>query len=99
MKGIPLAEAFKLLKSCSGVLFDSPMDGKVLISPDFDELKGIPDNEFVAFFWTNSNGEDLRVVCHEETKATVQVQGTSMFLKDEDGEDFEVTLVQPMVLE
>lgn len=99
MKTISLQEAFKLLDSCVGVLIDCPMDGHVFISPALDKPNGTPDNEFAAFFWTDSEGQDYRVVCHEETNATVTVTQTSMFLKDEDGEDFQVTLLQPMLLE
>lgn len=99
MKTIPLAEAFKLLQSCSGTLIDCPMDGHVFVPVALSELNGLPDNEFCSFFWTDTEGQDYCIICHEETNAFVSVHGTSMFLKDEDGEDFQVTLLQPMLLE
>lgn len=90
MKNITLQEAKNLIESCAAVIIDN-----VVTYPHthFDEVQNDINEIFVEFVWEddfNSYG----VVFFEDCDP--KFDGTHLYLTDEDGDEYPITLLVPM---
>lgn len=92
-KTITLQEAYNILEDCSAVIIDD----NVLVYPSLDELSGDLKNEFLCLSW-EEDGENFEVRFLEGQNQNVQVSGSSLFLIDSEGEDNQLTILEPKVL-
>lgn len=95
MKTIPLTQAFKILEDCSAVVTED----HVVIYPALSELTGEADNEFLYLTWQDDTGLEFNANFIEENNQEIKVVGSSMFLKDEAGNEFQITVLVPQNLE
>ncbi len=95
MKTITLQEAHSILENCSGVINEE----HVITYPNLADLTGDDDNEWLYIFWNDDKGQDYRVKCVEENNKEIKVSGSSMFLIDNEGDDFQLTVLVPQDLE
>lgn len=94
MKIITLKEAFDILEDCAGVITED----HVITYPNLDSLNGEGDNEWMRLSW-DSDGLEFDTSFIEEDNQNVRVVGSSMFLKDEEGDEFQLTILTPQNLE
>lgn len=93
MKTITLAKAHKILTECSAVIVDMG-DGATVTYPSVADLaEGDNDNEFL---YLENNNYYLKF--REGDNLVVKVEGAVMFLTDAEGEEFAITVLQPMNL-
>ena len=95
MKTISLAEAVQILENCSAVIWDETHH--FLIYPDVTDLDGKDDNEFL-YIKGEEDGEYYSEKFHEGNNRTVKIEGSSMFLVDPDGEEVQLTILEPAKL-
>ena len=95
MKTIPLKHAHELIENAAAVI----VNHDALMYAAVDELTGESDNEFLALFWTDGDAYDFNVKAREGENQTVKVtdQG-DLILVDDEGEEFEVTLLKMNVV-
>lgn len=91
MKTLTLAEAWKLIDSCSAVIWDD--DHRFVIYPDFVDLTGKPDDEWLFLGGEDDDGRAYSVKFTEGENANVRMDGADMFLTDTEGEEIKVTLL------
>jgi hypothetical protein len=84
---IPFEKAFKLLSDCSAVI----VDDNALVYPSLDHDAKEGEDEFLYLSYTDDEGETFTYHFNKEDNENVEVVGNSMFLKDTDGEEGEVT--------
>lgn len=92
-KEISLKEAYDILQECSAVVIDD----NVLVYPSLDEITGDLKNEFLSLAW-QEDGEEFQVNFLEGQNQKVQVSGCSLFLVDSEGEDNQLTILEPKKL-
>lgn len=90
MKTITLLAACALLENCSAVIWDDTY----VSYPSIADLTGEDENEFLYLSVDNSN-----VKFAEGENRTIKVVGSSMFLVDTDGDECQITLLNPVNLE
>jgi hypothetical protein len=91
MKTISLTEAHELLSEASAII----VNNDVLMYPSVSDLTGESDNEFLNLSWIDSEGLEFTVIAYEGDNKTVKVTpaGGLVFVDDQ-GDEFEVTLLQ-----
>lgn len=92
-KQITLKDAYNILQDCSAVIIDD----NVLVYPSLDEPSGDLRHEFLNLAW-EQEGEDFEVRFLEGNNQEVQVSGSSLFLVDSDGQDAQLTILEPKKL-
>jgi hypothetical protein len=96
MKKITLHQAHILLQNASGILISDTPDP---LLPCYAELDGNADNEFLYITWQNDDGEHYYVKFAEGENREVTISGCSMFLIDNEGDEVQITLLVPQILE
>lgn len=97
MKTITLKEAFEILENCSAVVTEE----HTVIYPGLADLTGEDENEWLNISWTE-DGQDFVMIFNEQDNREVKVQGSSLFLVDNecaDGEEIQLTILCPQNLE
>jgi hypothetical protein len=94
MKEITLKEAYEILENASAIIIDD----NVLVYPGLNEITGDLKNEFLYISW-EEDGEEFEVNFLEGQNQTCEVVGSSLFLKDSDGEDTQLTILTTKELE
>ena len=92
---IPLSKAFELIESCAAVI----VNRDALMYPSFDDLTGDDDNEFLYLGWMDSDGLEYRIKCVEGNNQNVEVENGNLILIDDEGEPFELTLLNANKIE
>lgn len=95
MRTISLQKAFNLLQNCSAVILDQ----NGLIYPALDEIRNNDENEFMYLEWTDSEGYEFNVKFKEENNKEVTIDGITMILKDNEGYESALYLLNPSNLE
>lgn len=93
MKTIPLADAFRILENASAVIIDN-----VVTYPTLDDLTGEADNQFLLLSW-DDEGSEFNVKFREGDNTSVILVGSSMLLKDSDGNETQVSILEPANIE
>jgi hypothetical protein len=96
MKKITLHQAHILLQNASGILISDTPDP---LLPCYAELDGNNDNEFLYITWQNDDAEEYYLKFTEGANREIVISGTSMFLIDNEGEEVQITLLVPQILE
>lgn len=94
MKTITLQEVYQILEDCSGIVTED----HVITYPSLADLTGEDDNQWLNISWIDE-GQDFDIVFIEENNKEIKVSGSSMFLEDEDGDEFQITVLVPQNLE
>ena len=95
MKTITLEEAHQILDECSGVIIDND----VLVYPLLAELEHSDENEFLYLGWDDDQGLSYSIKFAEGENLSVKVSGSSMFLVDTEGDECQLTILEPKQLE
>lgn len=85
---ITLQEAYDLIENASAVI----IDGNALCYPSLDELTGEDHNEWLYCSWTDGEGYDYYVKFIEEP-TEILFDGKTIYMKDNEDEDTEITLL------
>ncbi len=96
MRTITLADACRILTDCSAVIVT---DVTSLMYPSVADLTGEGENEFLYLSWSDDEGLDYAIKFQESNNREVKVKGSSMFLTDDEGEETELTILEPANLE
>lgn len=89
---ITLEQAYKLLQDCSAVIADD----NALMYPSIWDLD---DEEFLFLHWDDDDGYEYYYTFLPKDNQEVEVHGCSMWLIEEHGEEVQLTLLTPMLLE
>jgi hypothetical protein len=92
---IPFEKTFSLLNDCSAVIIDD----NALVYPSLDHEAKEGEDEFLHLSCDGKGFEVREHYFNKEDNETVEVVGTSVFLKDTDGEEIQLTLLFPQNLE
>lgn len=95
MKKITLQEAVAILENSSAIIIDD----NALMYTGLQDLKNDDSNIFLRLFYTNDEGLTFGYDFTEGDNQKVQVIGSNMFLKDDNGEDCKLTILCPQNLE
>jgi hypothetical protein len=96
MKNISLKTALTLIQDASGIIIsDTPNP----LLPCYAELNGNDENEFLYISWEDDIGEEYSIKFTEGENGEVTISETSMFLIDTEGEEVQITLLVPQILE
>jgi len=87
MKLVNIGNAYELIASSSAIL----LEGRALL-PELVDLEHEPDNEFFKLKW-HEFGLDFEVIFLEGDNQEVQVEGSSLILVNNEGEEEEITLL------
>lgn len=94
MKTITLQEAHDILTGCAAVIADE----NALIYPSLARLTGEGTNEFLYLGWEAKRFQNnMRFV--EANNREIKVCGSSMFLTDHEGDEIQITVLEPKNLE
>lgn len=96
MKKINLNQAHQILSNASAILID---DADHAIFPAIAPLEESDENEFLYLGWENDDGLAYDVKFAEGENQEVKVSGSSMFLIDTEGDECQITILQPANLE
>jgi hypothetical protein len=96
MKTITLTQAYNLLQNASAILIDDVSDP---IIHCMAELDGSEENQFLYISWDDAEGLMYDVKFAEGENQNVTISETSMFLTDIEGEEVQITLLIPQILE
>ena len=96
MKKITLHDTHTLLQNASAVSISDTPDP---LMPYYAELDGTDENEFLYISWVNEDGECYYLKFAEGQNREVTISGSSMFLIDNEGEEVQITLLVPQILE
>ena len=98
MKTITLDKAFEILNECAAVTFDLG-GGPTVSFPHLAELEGDPDNQFLRLEQTDETGYIWEAIFTEEPNQWVKVDGSGMWLTDNEGDSMRITILEPFRLE
>ena len=96
MKTLTLAQAHRVLENCSAVIWG---DQQFLTYPGTTDLTGDADNQFLYLSGTDDGGQDYAVMFEEGNNQSVKVVGSFMFLTDNEGEEVQLTILCPEILD
>jgi hypothetical protein len=94
MKEITLKEAYEILENASAIV----VDDNVLVYPGLYDITGDLKNEFLYISWEN-DGEEFEIKFLEGHNQTCTIAGSSLFLKDSEGEDTQISILTTKTLE
>jgi hypothetical protein len=89
VKTITLDQAYKILENAAAVIWDDNFLCYVSLSQLTDE----PDNEWLRLHVTDDEGLEYSANFIQEGNETVRVEGSSMFLKDDNGDEVQVSVL------
>jgi uncharacterized Fe-S center protein len=89
MKTITLKEAIHILENCSAIITDN-----CVTYPSVYE----GEDEFLTISWSDGY-DDFSDSFQEADNQTIKIVGSSMFLTDSDGDDYQITILGPQNLE
>lgn len=95
MKTISLQKAHSILEYCSAIIIED----YVLVYPSLSDLTGEDDNQWLYISWSDDKGREFDVEFIEENNKDITISGSTLFLKDNEGEEFQVTILVPEILE
>jgi hypothetical protein len=96
MKTISFAQAYKALEDCSAVIWG---DNFLTYPGLHDEESGTPETDlFLELCTVDDTGEEYKSMFYRGPNQQVQTEGCSMFLRDDNGEDVQVTILGPQVI-
>lgn len=95
MKQITLNKAHEILTNCSAVVWQDYF----VCRPGLAELTGDEDNQWCYLSSDDSNGFTYSAKFEESNNRTVKVEGSSMFLMDNEDEEVQITVLVPTKLE
>jgi hypothetical protein len=95
MKTIPLTKAQEILQNSAAII----VDNDVVIYGSGDDLNGDDENEFLYLSWSDDMGREYSVKFREGENRSVAVHNSSMFLIDNEGDEVQLTILQPQNLE
>lgn len=87
MKLVNITNAFELIASSSAIL----LEGRALI-PELTDLEYEPENEFLKLQW-HEYGLDFEVIFTEGDNQEIQVEGSSLTLINNEGEEETIELL------
>ena len=93
MKTIPLDKAFELLCNCTAVI----VDDNTVAFPNVADLNGESDNQFLYIGWSLS-GVSFNLKFNEACNREVRTIGNTMYLIDDEGDEYELILLIPQQL-
>ena len=88
---ITLQQAHDLVNQATALL----IDGGFLAHVCIDELIGDPSNQWLFVSWNNFDDEPVYTYFIEE-KQEILFDGSTLYMQDEDGEDWQLVLLVPM---
>lgn len=94
-KTISLKEAHQILEECSAVIADD----NALTYPSLSDLEDDDSNEFLYISWTDDEGLTYSAKFQEGENQSVKISGSSMFLIDNEGDEMQITILEPKSLE
>lgn len=94
MKTITLEKAFDILEECSAIVHDN-----VVSYPGLADLSGEDDNEFLYMSWENDEHLNYAIRFTEGSNRSIKVSGSSMFLVDHEGDETQITILEPKQLD
>lgn len=94
MRTITLQEAYDILENASALV----VDDNALVYPALSELTGESFNQFLYVTWDDEGQEYSLKFCEEENE-TVKIVDSSMFLVDEEGDERQITILEPKNME
>jgi hypothetical protein len=94
MKTITLEEAYDILEECSAVIVDSAVS-----YPGLADLSGDDYNEFLYINWQDDEYLNYAIRFTEGENRSIKVSGSSMFLVDHEGDETQITILEPKQLE
>ena len=97
MKIITLEEAIRHLEEASAVIWET--DQRFLVYPSTTELSDSPDSEWMHLKASDDEGYDYAVYFIRQNNEQVRVEGSRMYLEDNEGDEICLTLLTPMQLE
>ena len=95
MKQITLAQVYKILTDCSAVIWGDYF----VCYPSLDGVTGDKDNEWLFLRSDDDDGQTFSATFIEENNQNVAVEGTSMFLTNNEGDEVQLTVLVPAKLE
>lgn len=95
MKIIDLKKACELLDGCSAVIADE----NLLSYPAVKDLTGEPENIFLEISWTGADDVSQTLLFREGDNTEVKVTGASLFLREREADEIQVSLLAPWVVE
>lgn len=96
MKTITLQEAHRILTDCSAVVWEEA--NHFVTYPSLSDLTGEDDNEFLLLSGTDDEGYEYQARFMEGVNRNVRVEGSSMFLVDDNGDEVQVSILVPVNL-
>lgn len=90
-KQITLAQAHDLLNQATALL----IDGHFLAHVCIDKLIDVPSNQWLFVSWNNFEDEPVYTRFIEEEQE-ILFDGSTLYMQDEDGEDWKLLLLVPM---
>ena len=90
---ISLKKAFGILDECAGTIIQN----NIIVYPSLDFVRDDPCNEFL-YFHLEDEGKTYHMKFVEGNNQEVTVEGSSMWLTDQEGDDIEITILQEKVL-
>lgn len=90
-KKITLQKAHSLVNQATALL----IDGGFLAHVCIDELIGNPSNQWLFLSWNDVDDEPLYTYFTEQ-KQEILFDGSTLYMVDEDGEDWRLVLLVPM---
>lgn len=94
MKTIILQQAYSILKNCAGVITED----HIITYPILSDLTGEDNNQWLYLSWDEDGLEYSRTFLEKENN-NVKIAGSSMFLKDNEGEEIQLTILTVQNLE
>jgi hypothetical protein len=96
MKKITLHQAHILLQNASGIIISEVSEP---LMPYIADLEGSDENQFLYITWDDDEGQMYDVKFSEGDNQEVTISETSMFLIDNEGDEVQITLLIPQILE
>ena len=93
MKTISLQQAHKILTDCSAVVWED--NNHFVTYPSLSGITGEDDNQFLYLSGTDEDGYEYSAYFEEGNNKQVRVEGASMFLTDNEGEEVQLSILVP----
>ena len=90
-KSITLQEAYDLIAQSEAIIIDR----EAVVFPSLWEITNEPENEWLYCSWEDSDYHEFSVTFIEE-KQDILFDGTTIYMKDSEDEDTEITLLVKM---
>jgi hypothetical protein len=91
MKKITLQQACTILEKASAIIVDY-----TVTYPQLSELVGETANQFLYVSWEDGDHREFSVVFEEGDNLFVEVEGSSLYLIDNEGDRTPITILVPV---